>query len=161
MIILCKPVTVLAGFLQFLILSIVGQALELRLKDASMGNKILVIDDEKMMLRLVSAILSRAGYVVNTAGSIPDALAVLAVDTVDLITCDLMLPEVSGLDFLKMMQDGQVTPAVPVVVVTAAGFQSELENARALGAAFVLNKPFTAQQLTDVVESILNPQPGG
>lgn len=126
-----------------------------------MGKKILVIDDEKMMLRLVSAILSRAGYSVKTAGAISEALEQLALEPVDLITCDLMLPDISGLDFLQMMRDGQVTPAVPVVVVTAAGFQSELESARALGAAYVLNKPFTAQQLSEVVGTILDPQPGG
>jgi len=124
-----------------------------------MGKRILVIDDEKMMLRLVSAILTRAGYQVQTALAISEALDLLALAPVDLITCDLMLPDISGLDFLKMMQDGTVKPAIPVVVVTAAGFQAELEKAWNLGAAYVLNKPFTAQQLSEVVAGVLDRQP--
>lgn len=126
-----------------------------------MGKRILVIDDEKMMLKLASAILARAGYQVQTAPSIREALDLLAAAPVDLITCDLMLPDVSGLDFLKMMRDGVVKPVVPVIVITAAGFQTELEMAKNLGAACVLNKPFTSQQLSEVVGSILNAQPDG
>ncbi len=120
-----------------------------------MGKRVLVIDDEKVMLRLVRAILTRAGYEVATTESIEEALDLLRDQSFDLITCDLMLPGISGLDFLQMMQTGAVQPRVPVVVVTAAGFQSELEQARSLGAAHVLNKPFTSQQLVSVVETAL------
>lgn len=118
-----------------------------------MGKRILVIDDEKVMLRLVKAILSRAGYEVVTSESIELALDILRDQSFDLITCDLMLPGISGLDFLKMMQSGAVQPRLPVVVVTAAGYQAELEQARAMGAAYVLNKPFTSQQLVSVIET--------
>jgi CheY-like chemotaxis protein len=118
-----------------------------------MGKRVLAIDDEKVMLRLVKAILSRAGYDVVTNESIEEALVTLQGQSFDLITCDLMLPGISGLDFLRMLKDGEVQPRLPVIVVTAAGFQSELEQARAMGAADVLNKPFTSQQLIAVVET--------
>ena len=120
-----------------------------------MGKRVLVIDDEKVMLKLVKAILTRAGYEVATTESIEEALELLRGQNFDLITCDLMLPGISGLDFLQMMQTGAVQPRVPVVVVTAAGYQTELEQARSLGAVHVLNKPFTSQQLVSVVETAL------
>ncbi len=118
-----------------------------------MGKKILVIDDEKVMLRLVNAILSRAGYEVATTESIEGALEIMQAQTFDLITCDLMLPGISGLEFLEMMADGKIQPRLPVIVVTAAGYQAELEQARASGAAQVLNKPFTSQELVSIVEA--------
>jgi CheY-like chemotaxis protein len=117
-----------------------------------MGKKILVIDDDRMMLRLVTAILARAGYEVTNAATVSEALVSLKNNPVDLVTCDLMMPDISGLDFLKMMKDGAIC-TVPVVVLTAAGHQAELEKASALGAAFVLSKPFTSQQLLEVVGS--------
>ena len=120
-----------------------------------MGKRILAIDDEKVMLKLVQAILSRAGHEVVTAGTIDDALAAMQNQHFDLITCDLMLPGISGLEFLEMMRAGTIQPSLPVIVITAAGFRDELEKARQLGAAGTLNKPFTAQQLVEMVTAII------
>ncbi len=120
-----------------------------------MGKRILAIDDEKVMLRLVQAILSRAGHEVVTAVTIEEALAAMQNQHFDLITCDLMLPGISGLEFLEMMRSGSIQPRLPVIVITAAGFQEELEKARHLGAASILNKPFTSQQLVQVVNLII------
>ena len=116
-----------------------------------MGKRILAIDDEKVMLRLVQAILSRAGHEVVTVSTIDEALAAMQNQHFDLITCDLMLPGISGLEFLEMMRAGSIQPPLPVIVITAAGFQAELEQALQLGAASILNKPFTAQQLVDAI----------
>lgn len=122
-----------------------------------MAKRILVIDDEKMMLRLVQSILSRAGYEVFTAETVDQALTCLEAQPFDLITCDLMLPGTSGLDFLEMMKTGEIQPARPVIVVTAAGFQAELDEARRSGAAEILIKPFTSTQLVELVSRVLKP----
>lgn len=121
-----------------------------------MSKRILVVDDERVMARLVAGILARQGYETQTASSVDEALKLLATLPFDLITCDLMLPDISGLEFLTMMQNGKVQPYVPMMLITGLARQESLDEARALGAVNVLTKPFSPQQFIDAVAEILN-----
>ncbi len=121
-----------------------------------MLKRILVVDDERVMARLVAAILTRQGYETHTAASVDEALKLFATLPFDLITCDLMLPDISGLEFLAMMQNGKVQPHVPMIFITGLALQESLDEARAQGAVNILTKPFSPQQLIDAVAEILN-----
>ena len=120
-----------------------------------MAKRFLLIEDDQLTLRLMSAILTRAGHEVVAVERVPDAIAALKSQSFDLATCDLMIPDVSGLDFLGMMRKGDLPQHLPVIVVTATGFEAELEQAKNMGAAQILRKPFTSQQLLDTVASVL------
>lgn len=117
--------------------------------------RVLVIDDERMTARLVSGILTRQGYETQIAASVSEALDLLGKQSFQLITCDLMLPEISGLDFLKMMKNGMVQPKVPMMLITGLVNADSLAEARKLGVVNVLNKPFTPQQLIDAAATVL------
>jgi CheY-like chemotaxis protein len=119
-----------------------------------MAKRILVIDDERVISRLAAGILTRQGYEAQTVASVGGALELLSTHPFDLITCDLMFPEISGLDFLAMMQNGKVKPDVPVMLITGLAQSESLDCAKPQGAVAVLTKPFTPQQLIDAVAMI-------
>jgi len=120
-----------------------------------MAKRILLIDDDPVTTRLMSTILVRGGYEVASVERVDDALETLDEQSFDLATCDLMLPGRNGLDFLSSIQEKGLTPRLPVVVVSATSFQAELDQARQMGAAGILAKPFTPQQLLDTVKSVI------
>lgn len=66
-----------------------------------------------------------------------------------------MLPGISGLDFLAMMQNGKIQPYVPMMLITGLAQSECLEQAKALGVLDILTKPFSPQQLIDAVGEIL------
>ena len=120
-----------------------------------MSKRILVIDDARVMERLVAGILNHQGYETQTAASVGAALELLAAQPFDLITCDLMLPDVSGLDLLAMMQNGKIQPYVPMMLITGLAQSECLDEAKTMGVLDILTKPFSPQQLMDAVGEIL------
>jgi CheY-like chemotaxis protein len=100
-------------------------------------------------------VLKRGGNEVLAASSVAEALDILNDHAVDLITCDLMMPEQSGLDFLRIAKGNAALKNIPVVVVSAAGYKSELDEARHLGAAEVVTKPFSPSDLSQAVAKYL------
>lgn len=116
---------------------------------------ILVIDDERITHRMISMILKRGGHETMTAESVPAALEILRTMPVDLVTCDLMMPGQSGLDFLRIVKADPALAALPVIIISAAGHATELDQAIDLGAAAVVNKPFTTRELEAVVTAHL------
>jgi CheY-like chemotaxis protein len=114
--------------------------------------RVLVIDDEPLTLEMLSVVLDMAGYEVMTASSIPDAWEILTYDSLpDAICCDLMLPGITGLDFLEQRLEKPEIAAIPVIVITGSGKRDWLEKAEKLGAYTCLGKPFEMKDLTSVL----------
>jgi len=120
-----------------------------------MGARILVVDDEDYICRLIRFVLEDAGYEVLLAGSTEEGLKLLREAHPDIVTIDLMMPGRSGLDMLAEMQADPMIRDVPSLVVTAVGIQADLEQANKLGATATLNKPFSHQQLVDAIRGVL------
>jgi len=120
-----------------------------------MGARILVVDDEDYICRLIRFVLEDAGYEVLLAGSTEEGLKLLREAHPDIVTIDLMMPGRSGLDMLAEMQADPAIRDVPSLVVTAVGIQADLEQANKLGATATLNKPFSHQQLVDAIRGVL------
>ena len=120
-----------------------------------MGARILVVDDEDYICRLIRFVLEDAGYEVLLAGSTDEGLKLLREAHPDIVTIDLMMPGRSGLDMLAEMQADPMIRDVPSLVVTAVGIQADLEQANKLGATATLNKPFSHQQLVDAIRGVL------
>ncbi len=112
--------------------------------------EILVVDDEKDMLRACGSILSTLGHqpVVVSGGA--QALEILASQEFDLVLCDLFMPEVDGMEVLRKMND--VAPRTPIVLFTAFGTVDRAVAAMKAGAFDFLEKPFTAQSLQLLLE---------
>lgn len=120
-----------------------------------MPKRILVIDDDAFMRRLIEIILKRDGYDVIGAESAHEGLNVLHQQHVDGITCDLMMPVMGGNDFLEQVKQHSDFKKIPVIIVTAAGLQDEIERSHLLGAVATIEKPFTDSELRQVMARAL------
>ncbi len=127
-----------------------------------MKPRILVVDDEMYIRRIVRLVLEKAGYEVLQASTASDGLRILREARPDALTVDLIMPGLTGTEFggLDLLEDKQADPdirEIPSIVLTAAGMQADLalEKAIALGAVSTLRKPFSQRQLIEAVNSLL------
>lgn len=112
-----------------------------------MGRSILVIDDDFFMRKLMEVMLSNNGHSVYLASDANEALDTLAIVPIDIITCDIMMPDVDGLNFLKRLKSNLDYNTIPVIIITAAGVQKTIQEALDSGACCVVEKPFTETDL--------------
>lgn len=113
--------------------------------------KLLVVDDELAIRRLVGAALTRAGYAVTLAADGRAALASLAIDKPDLVLLDLGLPDRDGLELLPLLTGG----GAAVLVLSAREATDDKVAALDLGADDYVTKPFDSQELLARVRSAL------
>lgn len=104
-----------------------------------MKARLLVIDDEVMVRDSMVAYLEDSGYSVDAADSGKAGLDVLSTEDIDLVLCDLRMPNLDGLDVLKQVKER--TPHIPVIVVSGAGVMDDVVQALRLGASDYLVKP--------------------
>jgi two-component system chemotaxis response regulator CheY len=121
-----------------------------------MGWRVLAIDDDKIFQRMLQIILQKGQNEVILASSVQEGFDRLKEKPVDVVTCDLNMPGLGGVDFLKMVQQEPTIRHIPIVIITAAGFQSDYDMAFKAGAAGVLDKPFTAVELEDALRKAID-----
>lgn len=107
-------------------------------------SRILCIDDEPAILRLLDVVLRRDGHVALPASNANAALALLAHEPIDAVLLDLGLPDRDGLELLGLIR---ARCAAPVVVVSARGEVQEKVAALDLGASDYVTKPFDGDEL--------------
>jgi CheY-like chemotaxis protein len=118
--------------------------------------RILVADDEPAILAAVRVVLEAAGFEVSEA---PDGLAALRVcrtQSVDLVLCDVFMPNQDGLETISVLR--QQNPSVKIVAMSGGASvwtSGLLATAQQLGASAVLHKPFTGKQLLGVIRQVL------
>lgn len=118
------------------------------------GEKILVVEDRDSLRRMLQLALENEGYRVEAAADGQGALAALS-SPVDLVITDLQLPDITGLDVLRRAKE--LSPSLPVVVLTAFGSVGTAVEAMKLGAADFLEKPLELDQLFRLVRAHLLP----
>ncbi|WP_027460464.1 response regulator [Deinococcus murrayi] len=117
--------------------------------------RILVVDDDAAILKLVSVILSRAGHEVRTSSHPVEALDLLKVFTPDLVISDVVMPYMTGLEFLEQVRSHEKLGAVPFVLLSSHAERSDVRRGMNLGADDYVPKPFTPQDLTTAVDARL------
>ena len=120
-----------------------------------MGKRILVVDDDENILNLEKTILEQKGFSVTTAGGGTEALKVLAQEGFDLILLDVMMPEVDGFTVCRKIKDDPRLKEIPVIFLTAKGGGEALAEGFESGAVMYINKPFTANKLLTIVNTML------
>ena len=127
-----------------------------------MPARILVVDDEPELLKALCVRLTAEGFACETAANGREALKQLETDVPDLIILDLLMPEVSGYEVCRRLQDDPRTAQIPVIVLTAVPERTVKQTTQWLGAASVLHKPFDTTILLSTVRHLLKlPSPGG
>jgi two-component system, chemotaxis family, chemotaxis protein CheY len=118
----------------------------------------LIIDDSSVMRKIVERSLRQAGINLSQvleAGNGAEALAVLQDNPVDLILCDVNMPVMDGLEFIKQLPGVENAKDVPVVMITTEGSESHVVQALSSGARGYIRKPFTPEQVREHVVPVL------
>ena len=116
--------------------------------------KIMVVDDEKQICQIVEKILSKNNYEVIRATSAKEALEKMAKDSFSLLISDIVMPEMNGLEFLKLVK--KEWPLTKAVMMTAYASTDTAVKAIRLGALDYLSKPFTPDELRSTVDLALS-----
>jgi Response regulator containing CheY-like receiver, AAA-type ATPase, and DNA-binding domains len=118
-------------------------------------SRILVVDDSSTNIVLLEAILNGQGYEIETAQSVKEAYQIIKKEAVDLILLDLLMPRVSGYDFLKEIKSNEATKDIPVIIVSAVADAENRKKSIELGALDFINKPIDIQFFIEKIETIL------
>ncbi len=116
--------------------------------------RILVVDDEPAIRRLVEANLSRAGYEVALARDGAEALAAVMAKPPDLVVLDVLMPGMSGLGVLGRLKSDPRTWEIPVVMLTAQGHDDQIRHGWQSGTDFYMTQPFNPEELRSVIDRI-------
>jgi two-component system chemotaxis response regulator CheY len=122
------------------------------------GIRALIVDDSSVMRKIVERSLRQAGIELKQvveAGNGAEALAALVLNPVDLILCDINMPVMDGLEFVKLLAGVENAKGVPVVMITTEGSESHVVQALSCGARGYIRKPFTPEQVKEHVLPVL------
>ena len=117
--------------------------------------KILAVDDEKHIVRLVQINLQKEGHEVATANTGKEALEVVSEFAPDLIVMDVMMPEMDGFEALKKLKENPATKEIPVIMLTAKAQDADVFRGWQSGADLYLTKPFNPAELLTFVKRLL------
>ena len=118
-----------------------------------MSEKILIVDDEPRVVRLVSEVLKAVGYQVIAAASGKSAIEMVALEQPDLVLLDILLPR--GPDGYEVCRRIREFSDVPVIMLTAKAQESNMLHGFDVGADDYLTKPFSAKELVARVKAVL------
>ncbi|MGB4703550.1 MAG: sigma-54 dependent transcriptional regulator [Candidatus Saccharicenans sp.] len=114
---------------------------------------ILIIDDEKGLLEVMSVVFRKEGYEVKTATSGAEGLDIINHKSIDLVITDIRMPHMSGMEVLRYVKENY--PEIPVIVITAYGSISQAVEALKAGALDYIVKPFDVEELKILVSRAL------
>lgn len=122
----------------------------------SKAKKILIIEDDKFLIKLYSDKLRREGFQVFEALSSKEGLSKLFLEKPDLVILDLVLPRKSGFEVLSEMKLNPKTKNIPVIILTNLGQESDIKRGLGLGAAtYLIKTEFSINQLPELVKEHL------
>ncbi len=122
----------------------------------------LIVDDSSVMRKIVERSLRQAGMdlkQVLEAANGAEALGILNENLVDIILCDINMPVMDGLEFIKQLPTVVNAKGVPVIMITTEGSEAHVVQAISAGARGYIRKPFTAEQVKEQILPILAGKP--
>ena len=120
-----------------------------------MREKILIVEDEKDIIKMLEYNLKKEGFKVIDARDGEDALDLALREYPDLILLDLMLPGIDGLEVCKALKKEAKTATIPIIMLTAKGQESDKVVGLELGADDYITKPFSPRELIARIKAVL------
>jgi len=120
-----------------------------------LSKKILVVDDDKVFLKILDERLSSSGYSVAFATNGKDAISMAKERHPDLIILDVMMPELDGVETAKTLENDPLTKDVPIIFITALLSQDELEKRGPISGRISFAKPVNVNLLLEEIQKIL------
>ena len=118
--------------------------------------RVLVVDDEINIVRLIQVNLERHGYQVETANNGAQALAKIRENRPDLLVSDVMMPEMDGFELLANVRRDPTLMDLPVIMLTAKAQDKDVMEGYKTGADMYLTKPFNPAELIAFAKRILS-----
>jgi two-component system chemotaxis response regulator CheY len=118
----------------------------------------LIVDDSSVMRKIVERSLRQAGIELGKvveAGNGAEALLALQNNVVDIILCDINMPVMDGLEFVRQIATVESAKGVPIVMITTEGSEAHVVQALSAGARGYIRKPFTPDQVKEHVLPLL------
>ncbi|MCX8069211.1 MAG: response regulator [Thermodesulfovibrionales bacterium] len=122
-----------------------------------MPKTIMIIDDSATLRQVVAVTLKKAGYEVLEATDGKDALNKLTGQKVNLIICDVNMPNMDGITFLKEIKNKPNYKFTPVIMLTTESQEAKKQEGRAAGAKAWVVKPFKPEQMLAAIEKLVLP----
>jgi two-component system alkaline phosphatase synthesis response regulator PhoP len=117
--------------------------------------KILIVDDEKDIIKMLDYNLKKEGYKVMSASNGEDAIKLAEVQHPDLIVLDLMLPGIDGLDVCRILKKESKTQDIPIIMLTAKTQETDKVVGLELGADDYVTKPFSPRELVARIKAVI------
>jgi DNA-binding response OmpR family regulator len=118
--------------------------------------RILIIDDDYHILKMMKKMLERAGFEVELASNGNEGLKVFKTTPADLVICDIIMPEKEGLETIREMK--RLYTNLKILAMSGGGrvtTKSYLNTARAFGATKTMGKPFSQKQMVSTVQELM------
>ena len=117
---------------------------------------ILIIDDERDMVKLLRYRLECCGYKVLAAYDGESGLKIIDEGKFDLVILDIMLPRLSGFDICKQLKSDSRTKGIIIIILSAKGMKGDIEKGLKSGADYYLTKPFEPDELEKIIKRMFS-----
>jgi DNA-binding response OmpR family regulator len=120
-----------------------------------MAKKILVVDDEPRVVKLLKARLEKSGYSVIVAKEGQEALDKTYQEDPDLIILDIMLPNVDGYNVCRILRADEKYKDIPIIMLTGRTLARDIKAGMDVGAVSYVQKPFNADVLLGLIQGLI------
>jgi CheY-like chemotaxis protein len=120
-----------------------------------MAKKILVVEDEDLIAKVLSIRLEGLGYKVVTAFDGEEGLAAVRKERPDLVILDIGLPKIDGNTLCELIKSDEATKGIRVIMLTGKRLMGDMESAFTAGADFYLNKPYEWPRLLGHIQKLI------
>lgn len=120
-----------------------------------MAKTFLVVDDSTSIRQLVSSTIKDAGYEVLVAENGNDALGKIAGKRIDMVITDLNMPDMDGIELIRKLRSMPDYKFAPILMLTTESQEGKKQEGKKAGASGWIVKPFSAEQLMDVVKKFM------
>jgi DNA-binding response OmpR family regulator len=118
--------------------------------------KILVVDDEVYMVELLRVTLEDAGFQIVAAYDGPSALTAAGAHKPDLISLDVNMPGMNGIEVCRKLKSAPATSKIPVIILSAFTQESDIAKGKAAGADAYMIKPFNIDEYANQIKKMLS-----
>ncbi|MDQ2068369.1 phosphate regulon transcriptional regulator PhoB [Natronospira bacteriovora] len=119
------------------------------------GKRILVVEDEAAIREMVAFSLTRAGFEVVEAEDVNQARLIVADQLPDLIVLDWMLPDMSGLEYARLLKRDDLTRGLPIIMLTARSEEDDKVRGLESGVDDYITKPFSSREMIARIQAVL------
>lgn len=110
-------------------------------------SKILLVDDDELILKVINRILSKEGYEVKTAANGKEALEMIDREKFDLLITDLMMPYSNGFEVISRFKQHPNADGVPIIVISSVGTENAVREGLSIGADDYIRKPIMPDEM--------------